>query len=111
MFEINTSALNDVVDCVKFNIYDVIWDENITAEDDNASDGFSVQLNLLTGIYEINASAYDSEGNLIDKQNISYVVNICPRSSSDEIQRPISRIKERFQSFRERRSLIRQSLL
>ena len=41
VFEINTSALNDVVDCVKFNIYDVIWDENITAEDYNASDVFS----------------------------------------------------------------------
>jgi hypothetical protein len=111
LFDINISDLHSVVDCVKVNIYDAIWDENITMEDNNASDGFSMQINLLSGIYEINASAYDSEGNLIDKQNLSYVVNICIKSSSDETQGPISRVQQKIQNFRQRRGAIRQSIL
>ena len=111
VFEINTTALGDNIASVKFTIFDPIWEENITEEDNNASDGFSTQLELISGIYEIIVSAYDSDGNLVERQNISYVINICLEGSGDGTLRPISRMRERFQRIKERRALIHSSIL
>jgi hypothetical protein len=103
IFEINTTATSDIVNSVKFTLYDPIWDENFTEEDDDSSDGFSAQIELITGIYEITTSAYDSYGNLIDKDNISSVINIGVMESEEKPLRPFSRMRERFNRIRERR--------
>jgi len=106
IFEINTTTSSDAVDSVKFVVFDALWEENFTDEDIDSSDGFSSQLELVSGIYEITVFAYDSEGNLIDRQNISYVVNICLQDSSSETLRPLEKMKERSERIRERRSKI-----
>lgn len=64
------------VTTVKFELYNLIWDELTEGEDDNSSNGFTTQLITSSGLMQLTAYAYDDNGQMIDYETIDYVIFI-----------------------------------
>jgi len=80
MLIINASVSSHV-DSVKFECLQILW--NLTTEewDNDMSDGCDVIMSIAAGLYQLTASAYDEDGNLIDQDMVPYLIYFC-RSKS-----------------------------
>jgi len=63
---------NESVQLVKFEAYDLFLEDYLTKEDNDSSDGFSVDLISHSGIWQLTVYSYDSDGNMIDKDELEY---------------------------------------
>lgn len=63
----------DVVKSVTFKAMNQLAVEDMVIVDDNGSDGFSCSMNVSRGVYELNVTAYDINGTLVDKYTLSTV--------------------------------------
>jgi parallel beta-helix repeat protein len=63
----------DVVKSVMFKAMNQLAVEDMVIIDDNGSDGFSCSMNVSRGVYELNVTAYDINGTLVDKQTLTTV--------------------------------------
>jgi len=50
--------------------------QNTNCTDDNATDGFSMELPIASGLYQLGYLAYDAEGNIIDGNLLSFLLFI-----------------------------------
>lgn len=72
--ELNLQAYTtDVVKSVTFKAMNQMAVEDMVVIDDNGSDGFSCTMNVSRGVYELNVTAYDINGTLVDKYTLSTV--------------------------------------
>lgn len=62
----------DAVKKVHFEALSPLGGDIMTRDDDVGSNGFSCQLNLSLGLYQITITAFDNDGNLIDIQTVNY---------------------------------------
>jgi hypothetical protein len=63
----------DIVKSVTFKAINQLAVEDMIIVDDNGSDGFSCNMNVSRGVYELTVIAYDINGTLVDKQTLSTV--------------------------------------
>jgi parallel beta-helix repeat protein len=63
----------DIVKSVTFKAMNQLAIEDMVIIDDNGSDGFSCNMNVSRGVYELNVTAYDSNGTLVDKYTLTTV--------------------------------------
>jgi parallel beta-helix repeat protein len=63
----------DIVKSVTFKAMNQLAVEDMVIIDDNGSDGFSCSMNVSRGVYELNVTAYDINGTLVDKYTLSTV--------------------------------------
>ena len=66
----------DIVKTVTFKAMNQLAVEDMVIVDDNGSDGFSCIMNVSRGVYELNVTAYDINGTLVDKYTLSTVLFI-----------------------------------
>lgn len=50
--------------------------QNTEVTDDNATDGFTIEIPIATGLFQIGYLAYDAEGNIIDGSLLNYLLFI-----------------------------------
>jgi len=62
----------DAVKKVTFEAVNPMWGDLWVREDDNGTDGYSCEMNLTLGLYQLTVAAYDSNGYLIDYQIFSF---------------------------------------
>ena len=63
----------DIVKSVTFKAMNQLAVEDMVIVDDNGSNGFSCSMNVSRGVYELNVTAYDINGTLVDKYTLSTV--------------------------------------
>jgi parallel beta-helix repeat protein len=63
----------DIVKSVTFTAMNQMAVEDMVIVDDNGSDGFSCIMNVSRGVYELNVTAFDINGTLVDKYTLSTV--------------------------------------
>jgi hypothetical protein len=63
----------DIVKSVTFKAMNQLAVEDMVIVDDNGSDGFSCSMNVSRGVYELNVTAYDINGTLVDKYTLTTV--------------------------------------
>jgi hypothetical protein len=80
------TSTSDHVHSVKFQANDLMYFDNFTFFDDNASNGFQAVIELPTGLYELSVSAYDEDGIIIDKYQIDFFVNVIISRNSKALQ-------------------------
>jgi parallel beta-helix repeat protein len=66
----------DIVKTVTFKAMNQLAVEDMVIVDDNGSDGFSCIMNVSRGVYELNVTANDINGTLVDKYTLSTVLFI-----------------------------------
>jgi hypothetical protein len=86
------ATTSDVVHSVKFKIINLFWGDNDTYIDDDGSDGFSANFSIPTGLWTVITYAYDDEENLIDMDDIQYLV-FYVRGSSEQGSRRVGRLR------------------
>lgn len=62
------------VHSVVLMVYSPSLNESMSVEDDNATNGFTASFNVTNGVYEIELTAFDANGTLIDHSVFSLVV-------------------------------------
>jgi hypothetical protein len=94
--EANASA---AVDSVKFKILNLFWGDNLTDIDEDGSDGFSTRFLVPVGLYQLTAFAYDDQGNLIDDDQIEYLIYFVRGSEESGFATRFSVLRERLREF------------
>jgi parallel beta-helix repeat protein len=64
----------DIVRKVAFQATNLLAPESMEIIDDNSSDGFYCTMNVSRGVYELNVTAYDVNGTLVDRYTLPVVV-------------------------------------
>jgi hypothetical protein len=64
----------DIVQKVAFKAENLLAVESMEIIDDNSSDGFYCTMNVSRGVYELNVTAYDANGTLVDRYSLPVVV-------------------------------------
>ncbi|MFW6121256.1 MAG: PKD domain-containing protein, partial [Petrotogales bacterium] len=78
---INVTLFNEVVDAIKFEAYQILWNRTVTEWDKDMSDGANVLMTLPSGLFRVTAYAYDADNNMIDTSIVPYLFLFC-RSKS-----------------------------
>jgi len=86
------ATTSDVVHSVKFKIVNLFWGDNDTYEDDDGTDGFSANFSIPTGLWSVITYAYDEEENLIDMDDVQYLL-FYVRGSSEQGMRRINNLR------------------
>jgi hypothetical protein len=74
------ATVSDHVDTVEFESMQILWNLSTQEWDNDMSDGCAVIMSIAAGLYQITATAYDADGNLIDQDMVPYLLYFC-RSS------------------------------
>ena len=92
----------DAVDTAKFELVDILWEDQEIQEDDNGSDGFSAKFDISSGIFQLTVYAYDENGTMIDMDKLDYLIFLDLTSDSSQGSQQIGHISKIRQRLQER---------
>jgi hypothetical protein len=86
------SSVSEHVNNVKFETLQILWNLTSNEWDNDMSDGCEVIMNIAAGLYQLSATAYDDEGNIIDQDIVPYLLYFCRSQSGSGGQLRLGRV-------------------
>ena len=75
------------VDSVEFEAYQIILQMSNIEWDTDMSDGANAYIILPFGLFSLTVYAYDSDGNMIDKDEVPFLLLFCRSSGGEKLGR------------------------